>query len=128
MATLTGSSVRALGYQAGALFSNNDSLAELLINTGDRVSERLWRLPLWDAYKKDIESDVADVKNFSGRPVAGAISAAKFLESFINEHQNWAHLDIAGVAFGNSPFSTQKSATAFGVNLLVEFLRKVVKQ
>jgi len=50
------------------------------------------------------------------------------LESFINEHQNWAHLDIAGVAFGNSPFSTQKSATAFGVNLLVDFLRKVVKQ
>ncbi|MEM9823947.1 MAG: M17 family metallopeptidase, partial [Bacteroidota bacterium] len=128
LATLTGSTVRALGYQAAALFSNNDALAAMLIDTGERVSERLWRMPLWDAYKGDLESDVADVKNFSGRPVAGAISAAKFLESFINGHKNWAHLDIAGVAFGNTLFSRQKSATAFGVNLLVEFLRRVVKQ
>lgn len=128
LATLTGSTVRTLGYQAGALFSNNDALADLLTISGEQTHERLWRLPLWDDYKKDIESDVADVKNFSGRPVAGAISAAKFLEAFTNAHPNWAHLDIAGVAFGSSELSTQKSATAFGVNLLVEFLKKVKKE
>ncbi|MEM8908475.1 MAG: leucyl aminopeptidase, partial [Bacteroidota bacterium] len=100
LATLTGSTVRALGYQAGALFTNHDGLAQTLIAAGEKTDERLWRLPLWDAYKKDVESDMADVRNFSGRPVAGAISAAKFLEVFTAQHPKWAHLDIAGVAFG----------------------------
>ena len=124
LATLTGSAVRALGYQAGALFTNNEQLAKDLFETGESTGERLWRLPLWDAYKKDIQSDVADVKNFSGRPIAGAISAGKFLEVFTNEHPAWAHLDIAGVAFGSSPLSVQKSATAFGIRLLTSFLEK----
>ena len=125
LATLTGSAVRTLGYQAGALFSKNDKLANQLTKTGDRIGERVWRLPLWDAYRKDIESDVADVRNFSGRPLAGAISAAKFLEFFTNDHTSWAHLDIAGVAFGDSEFSKQKSATAFGINLLTEFIKDI---
>ena len=123
LATLTGSAVRALGYQAAALFTNNDALAKKLEEAGNQSGERVWRMPLWDAYKKDIESDVADVKNYSGRPVAGAISAAKFLEVFTNEHKGWVHLDIAGAAFGDTGFSKQKSATAYGVGLLFEFLK-----
>ena len=123
LATLTGSCVRTLGYQAGGLFSNNDQLASQLTATGEQFGERLWRLPLWEAYQKDIESDVADVRNFSSRPVAGAISAAKFLEAFTDDHPAWAHLDIAGVAFGDSEFTTDKSATAYGVRLLCEFFK-----
>jgi leucyl aminopeptidase len=123
LATLTGSSVRTFGYHCAALFSNNDELSVALRQAGDRSGERLWPLPLWDDYKEDIQSDMADVRNFSGKPIAGAISAAKFLEYFIDEHPRWAHLDIAGVAFGQSELSVQKSASGFGVRLLIDFFR-----
>jgi leucyl aminopeptidase len=121
LATLTGATVRAMGYHAGGLFSNDDSLADGLLQAGERCGERLWRFPLWDAYKDEIKSDVADVRNLGIRPVAGAISAAKFLEVFIDNHPKWAHLDIAGVALQDSEFSSQKSATAYGVRLLLEY-------
>lgn len=121
LATLTGSAVRTFGYHAGAMFANSDALAETLSKAGDRTGERLWRLPIWDAYKDDIKSDVADVRNFSGKPTAGAIAAAKFLEAFIGDHPNWAHLDIAGVAFNDTEYASQKAATAFGVRLLLHF-------
>ncbi|MCB0599156.1 MAG: leucyl aminopeptidase [Lewinellaceae bacterium] len=122
LATLTGSTVRTFGYHAAGLFSNNDALAAQLFAASERSGERSWRLPLWDAYKDDIKSDVADLRNFSGRPMAGAIGAAKFLEAFIEGHPAWAHLDIAGVAFNDSEFSSQKSATAFGVRLLLDYI------
>lgn len=125
LATLTGSAVRTFGYHAGALFSNNDQLADQLLQTSQTTGERLWRLPIWDVYKEDLKSDVADVRNYSGRPLAGAIGAAKFLETFINDHPRWAHMDIAGVAFGDTEFSVQKSASAFGVRLLVHFLENL---
>jgi leucyl aminopeptidase len=69
---------RNFGYECGALFTNNESVSKQLQQVGDSIGERLWQLPLWDCYKQDIESDIADVKNYSGKPVAGAISAAKF--------------------------------------------------
>lgn len=125
-ATLTGSTVRTFGYQIGGLFSNNDELAEQLFQAGERSGERIWRLPIWDIFNDDIKSDVADVRNYSGKPTAGAIGAAKFLEAFISDHPRWAHLDIAGVAFGDSEFSSQKSATGFGIRLLVDFLLESV--
>ncbi len=103
------------------VFSNDDALANELMQAGERCGERLWRFPLWDAYKDEIKSDVADVRNLGIRPVAGAISAAKFLEVFIDNHPRWAHLDIAGVALQDSEFSSQKSATAYGVRLLLEY-------
>src|SRR5690606_1686637 len=109
LATLTGSAVRTLGYHAAALFTNNESLNEKLNQVAESTGERLWRFPLWDAYKEDIKSDVADVRNYSGRPLAGAIGAAKFLEFFTDNHPAWAHLDIAGVAFTDSEYSIQKS-------------------
>jgi len=122
IATLTGSSVGTFGYECGALFTNNESISKKLQQSGDAVGERLWPLPLWDCYKSDIDSDIADVKNYSGKPVAGAISAAKFLEYFTENHKSWAHLDIAGVAFGDDEFAKSKHATAFGVHLLTKFI------
>jgi len=125
IATLTGSSVGTLGYECGALFTNNETISKKLQEAGDSVGERLWQLPLWDVYKQDIESDIADVKNYSGKPVAGAISAAKFLEYFTNEHAAWAHLDVAGVAFGDDEFAKSKHATAYGVHLLTKFIENL---
>ena len=125
IATLTGSSVATLGYECAALFTNNEEMAKKLQENGDAIGERLWPLPLWDVYKSDIESDIADVKNYSGKPVAGAISAAKFLEYFTQEHKSWAHLDVAGVAFGDDEFAKSKHATAFGVHLLTKFIENL---
>lgn len=125
IATLTGSSVGAFGYECGALFTNNAEMAKKLQENGDAIGERLWPLPLWDVYKSDIESDIADVKNYSGKPVAGAISAAKFLEYFTHEHNAWAHLDVAGVAFGDDEFAKSKHATAYGVHLLTKFIENL---
>ncbi len=127
LATLTGSSVRALGYEAGAMFSHNDELANALTKAGEKVGERVWRMPLWDSYKKMLKSDIADIKNFSEKPIAGAITAAKFLEIFTNGHAAWAHLDIAGVIIQHSEFSSQRSATAYGVRLLLGYLESVCK-
>ena len=125
IATLTGSSVGTLGYECGALFTNNETISKKIQDAGDAIGERLWPLPLWDAYKQDIESDIADVKNYSGKPVAGAISAAKFLEFFTQEHPAWMHLDIAGVAFGDDEFAKSKHATAYGVHLLTKFIENL---
>ncbi|NUO02955.1 MAG: leucyl aminopeptidase [Saprospiraceae bacterium] len=127
LATLTGSVVRTLGYHAAGIFSNNEVLSKQLCGAGDLVGERLWPLPLWDVYKEDIKSDIADLRNFSGKQVAGAISAAKFLEVFVEEHPAWAHLDIAGVAFSDTEFASQKAATAYGVRLLLAYLEMLSK-
>jgi len=121
LATLTGAAVRAIGSAASALFTNDDALAAALTASGDATGERLWRLPLWDEYKDDIASDIADVKNL-GKVTAGAISAAKFLEIFVEGHPSWAHLDIAGTAYGDNEFGKAKSATGYGVRLLVDYL------
>lgn len=125
IATLTGSSVGTFGYECGALFTNNETIEQKLRQSGDEIGERLWPLPLWDAYHPDIESDIADVKNYSGKPVAGAITAAKFLEHFTDKHSAWAHLDIAGVAFGDDEFAKSKHATAYGVHLLTHFIENI---
>ena len=125
IATLTGSSVGTFGYECAAMFTNNEVISKKLQESGDAIGERLWQLPLWDCYKSDIESDIADVKNYSGKPVAGAISAAKFLEYFTEEHKSWAHLDIAGVAFGDDEFAKSKHATGYGVHLLTKFIENL---
>lgn len=122
LATLTGSSVRMFGDTCGALFSNNEELKNLLIKTGDKTNQRLWNLPLWDIWKDDIQSDVADLKNISMKPIGDCIIAAKFLEQFIEEHPKWAHLDIAGVAFGSVGYAKEKAATGFGVQLLADLI------
>ena len=93
-ATLTGACVVALASEAAGLFSNDDELARKLIECGDRVGERLWRMPVWDDYKDLIRSEWADMKNSGGR-WGGAITAALFLKEFV-DCPSWAHLDIAG--------------------------------
>ena len=122
LATLTGSSVRMFGYTCGAYFSNNDDLKKSLEKSADQTNQRLWNLPLWDIWKDDFTSDVADFKNISLKPFGDCIVAAKFLEQFIEGHPNWAHLDIAGVAFGNVGYAKDKAATGYGVQLLVDFI------
>ncbi len=127
LATLTGSAVAALGYHAAALFTNDQQLGDTITAAGQQVQERVWPMPLWSDYEEDLHSDVADVRNYSGKPIAGAIMAAKFLEFFIKDHPRWAHLDIAGVAFGNTDHAKMKSATGFGVRLLAKFAEQISK-
>lgn len=127
-ATLTGSCVATLGYAAGGLFSHSNKLCLELTKAGEAVAEKLWRLPLWKEYEDHMFSDVADIKNYSGKPIAGAISAAKFLEFFVEEHPRWAHLDIAGVAFGDTDLVKSKVASGFGVRLLTEFAKNLVQE
>lgn len=122
LATLTGSIVATLGYNAAGLFSNDDSLASALNQAGDNTGERVWRLPIWEIYMDDMKSDVADISNLTSKPMAGAITAAKFLEFFIDGHTSWAHLDIAGVALTNNELGNSRVATAYGIRLLTEFL------
>jgi leucyl aminopeptidase len=124
LATLTGSVIQTLGYEAAGLFTPNDELANELSSAGDVTGERVWRLPVWDEYKDEISSDIADVKNYHGKPLAGAIVAAKFLEAFTGEHQAWAHLDIAGTAFGDTEFAPGRAGTAYGIRLLLAYLTK----
>ncbi|WNM18165.1 leucyl aminopeptidase family protein [Flavobacterium capsici] len=125
MATLTGSAVGTFGYECAALFSNDKKLAHRIQEIGENIGEKTWELPLWDCYKSDIDSEIADVKNYSGKPMAGAITAAKFLEAFTENHPSWAHLDIAGVAFGDDEFAKTKHATAYGVHLLTNVIQSL---
>lgn len=126
IATLTGSCIRALGTEAAGLWSTNDALAEALIEAGNHTGERLWRMPLWDDYFEYLKTDVADIKNLGSKPMAGAITAAKFLEYFTEDHPAWAHLDIAGMALKQDDFGHDRMATGFGVRLLLHWLRQHV--
>jgi len=122
LATLTGSAVRMFGDTCGAMFSNNENLKNSLMKSADKTNQRLWNLPLWDIWKEDFRSDVADFKNISMKPIGDCIVAAKFLEQFTENHPNWAHLDIAGVAFGNVNYAKEKAATGYGIQLLLNFI------
>lgn len=126
-ATLTGSSVRTLGFHAGALFSNNQNLANQLYRISEQTGERLWQLPLYEEFQNELKSDIADIANLGSRPTAGASTAAKFLEYFIEEHKNWAHIDMAGVAYGDSEYASHKSGTGYGVNLMVEYFLDLIE-
>jgi leucyl aminopeptidase len=96
-ATLTGSVIIALGHHATGLMGNDDQLLEEVRLAGDLAGERCWPLPMWDEYREQIKSDVADVKNTGGRP-AGSITAGWFLREFVDGFP-WVHLDIAGTAY-----------------------------
>jgi len=124
-ATLTGSAVGTFGSECAALFSKNEELSKNLQLSGEKIGERLWPLPMWDEYKSEMDSEIADIKNFHGKPYAGAITAAKFLEFFTENHSSWAHIDIAGTAFGDSEFAKTKHATAYGVHLLIKLIENL---
>ncbi len=121
-ATLTGSVVIALGNHAAAVMGNDDELVQELIAAGQRCGERCWQLPLWDEYKKQLESKTADLQNIGGRP-GGSITAAAFLKEFVGD-ATWAHLDIAGTAYGDGDLPYQrKGGYGFPTRLLVEWVR-----
>jgi leucyl aminopeptidase len=117
LATLTGAIIIGLGHEYAGLFSNDDALSQKLIEAGQSTGEGVWRMPLSEAYDKQIKSDIADMKNVGGRP-GGSITAAQFIQRFVNG-KPWAHLDIAGMAWSTKDSPTiPKGATAFGVRLL----------
>jgi leucyl aminopeptidase len=118
LATLTGAIIVALGQYCAGMFSNDDELSDRLTAAGKGTSELVWRMPLAPAYDKLIDSPAADMKNIGGR-WGGSITAAQFLQRFIQKGVPWAHLDIAGMAWSDKDAPTvPKGATAFGVRLL----------
>ena len=117
LATLTGAIIVGLGHEYAGLFSNDDTLSQKLTAAGQATGERVWRMPLDEAFDKQIRSDIADMKNVGGRP-GGSITAAQFIQRFVNG-KPWAHLDIAGTAWSTKDAAVApKGATAFGVRLL----------
>jgi leucyl aminopeptidase len=122
LATLTGAVVVALAHDYAAVFSNDDELADNLMEAGLAAGEKCWRMPMAPAYAKLIESRFADIKNSGGRP-AGSITAAHFLANFVGDVP-WAHIDIAGTAFGAPNSETNTSwGTGYGVALLDRLVR-----
>ncbi len=122
-ATLTGACVIALGNHAAALLGRNEELLQELREAGDRSGERCWPLPLWSVYRKQLDSPVADLKNVGGRP-AGTVTAALFLSEFVDSEVPWAHLDIAGTAYGEAqvPY-LRNGGFGFPPRLLLEWVR-----
>ena len=118
LATLTGAIIVALGEEYAGLFSNNDELSKKLSDAGEKVNEKVWRLPLHKNYDKLMDSTIADIQNINYSGGAGSITAAQFLQRFI-EKTPWAHLDIAGMAFSKKAANLNPGgATGFGVRLL----------
>ena len=125
IATLTGACVVALGSHATGLLSNDDQLSLNLAEAGEVAHDRVWRLPLWSEYQKQIESPFADLANVGGRS-AGTITAACFLSRFVKNYR-WAHLDVAGTAWNSG---ANKGATGRPVALLTQYIcsRAVTKK
>ncbi|NOX89611.1 MAG: leucyl aminopeptidase [Calditrichaeota bacterium] len=125
-ATLTGSCLVALGDKRAGLFSNSSELRHVLFEAGETSGDFVWPMPLDDIYKKDLESQIADIKNIGGRG-GGAITAAKFLEAFVNE-TTWAHIDMAGTAYNIKHIEYWgKGAAGFGPRLIASALRGLIK-
>ena len=119
LATLTGAIIVSLGSEYAGLFSNNDKLSKELLNSGEKVAEKVWRMPLHKNYDKLINSKNADMQNINYLGGAGSTTAAQFLQRFILKNTPWAHLDIAGMAFSKYGGALNSGgATGFGVRLL----------
>ena len=121
-ATLTGAVVIGLGHEAVGLMGNDGGLMDEVRAVGERTGERCWPLPLWDEYRKQLDSDVADLKNVGGR-AAGTITAGWFLKEFVGDVP-WVHLDIAGTAYRDEPASyLRKGPTGVPTRLFIEWIR-----
>ena len=122
LATLTGAIIVALGHEYAGLFTNDDQLAQQLVDAGQKVGEKAWRMPLGEAYDKELDSEIADMKNIGTNGSAGSTIGAQFVQRFVNEVP-WVHLDIAGVAWLPKKTSLiPKHGTGFGVRLLDQWL------
>ena len=123
LATLTGAMIISLGHEHAGIFSNDDALADKLVGAGAACGDKLWRFPLSPAYDKLIDSPIADMKNVGPRE-GGSITAAQFIQRFVDKGTPWAHLDIAGMVWASKPGQTwDKGATGYGVRLLDRFVR-----
>ena len=123
LATLTGAIIVCLGSEYAGLFSNNDKLSDQLFEAGEKVNEKVWRMPLHKNYDKLMNSKNADVQNINYVGGAGSTTAAQFLQRFILNKTPWAHLDIAGMAFSKYGGALNSGgATGFGVRLLNQFV------
>jgi len=129
LATLTGAIIVSLGHEHAGLFANDDELADRLLAAGKATGELLWRLPLGEAYDRDINSDIADMKNVGAGRAAGSITATQLLQRFVHKGVAWAHLDIAGVTWSRKDSPTvPKGATAFGIRLLNQLVAEHYEQ
>jgi leucyl aminopeptidase len=127
LATLTGAIIATLAAEYAGLFSNDDDLAAKLSAAGNASGEKLWRLPMGSTYDKMIDSPIADMKNVGGRH-GGSITAAQFLQRFIDKGTPWAHLDIAGTVWADKPGNIwDKGATGYGVRLLDRYVRDALE-
>ena len=123
LATLTGAIIVCLGEEYAGLFSNNDNISKKIFEAGEKVEEKVWRLPLHENYDKLMNSKTADVQNINYAGGAGSITAAQFLQRFILNKTSWAHLDIAGMAFSKKAANINPGgATGYGVRLLNKFI------
>ena len=128
MATLTGAIVVALGHTFAGLFSNSSQLNNALKSAGDYTGERLWLMPMDKEYDKQMDSDIADMKNTGGRG-AGSATAACFLQRFVEKGTKWAHIDIAGMDLSDgSKLLYPKGASGFGVRLINRFVKQIAKE
>jgi leucyl aminopeptidase len=123
LATLTGAIIVSLGSEYAGLFSNNEKLSKQLLEVGEKVEEKLWRMPLHKNYDKLINSKNADMQNINYVGGAGSTTAAQFLQRFILNKTPWAHLDIAGMAFSKYGGALNSGgATGYGVRLLNQLI------
>ena len=121
-ATLTGAARVALGPELPALFSNDDGLASELVESGHKIHDPLWRMPLWDPYDEMLKSDVADLANAANSPMAGSIVAAMFLKRFIPKDISWIHLDTYAWRDAAKP-GQPKGGEALGLRAIFALLR-----
>ncbi len=127
LATLTGAMIISLGHEYAGMFTNDDTLAAHLDAAGKASGDGLWRFPLGPAYDKLIDSPIADMKNVGPR-YGGSITAAQFLQRYVDKGTPWAHLDIAGTVWTDKPGRTwDKGASGFGVRLLDRYVRDVLE-
>jgi leucyl aminopeptidase len=127
LATLTGAMIVSLGHEYGGLFANDEELAAKIEKAGKASGDKVWRFPMSKAYDKLIDSPIADMKNMGAR-FGGSITAAQFLQRFVEDSRPWAHLDIAGMVWADKPGATwDKGATGYGVRLLDTFVRQTLE-
>jgi leucyl aminopeptidase len=127
LATLTGAILISLGHEFGGLFTPDDDLANQLLGAAQATGDKLWRQPMAESFDKLIDSPIADMKNVGPRE-GGSITAAQFINRFVENGTRWAHLDIAGMVWSDKPDTTyDKGATGFGVRLIDRFVEASVE-
>jgi leucyl aminopeptidase len=127
LATLTGAILISLGHEYAGLFANNEELAGSLTKAAETSGDKLWRMPMGEVFDRLIDSPIADMKNVGPRE-GGSITAAQFIQRFIDEGVRWAHIDMAGKAWSDkASHDRDKGATGFGVRLLDQYVEDVLE-